>query len=71
MPSRPATATFSPHPQNPYASAPPGPQTYSPAPRTSTEGPPGGTYPPGMAPTSYKMPDIPKFKGDADQDYER
>ena len=24
-----------------------------------------------MAPTSYKMPDISEFKGEADQDYER
>ncbi|KAF1828126.1 hypothetical protein BDW02DRAFT_575129, partial [Decorospora gaudefroyi] len=29
-------------------------------------GPPGGTYPLGMAPSSYRMLDIKIFKGDVD-----
>ncbi|KAI4959044.1 hypothetical protein J4E86_002764 [Alternaria arbusti] len=67
-PARTAPADFPPQAPNPYGAAPSGPHTFSPPP---PDGPPGGVYPPGMAPTSYKMPDITEFRGDSDQDYER
>jgi uncharacterized coiled-coil DUF342 family protein len=57
----------------PRSSVQPASNPYGPAqPSYQSElGPPGGSYPPGMAPTSYKMPEIEVFKGEADQDYER
>ena len=67
--SRPNTgqSQFPPQHPNPYAGQNPSPPAPGGAPV-----PPGGVYPPGMAPaSSYKMPDIEKFCGGGDEDYER